>query len=109
MKRSSQVLLVVMGVAGATAAGHYLTTPNECAQQVPAAKSGALPQQQVTQQPCRNTSSTRTGYRSWWGSSDNSGSSSSEHTKTASNSPTSVPGATRGGFGGTAHGFFSGS
>ena len=107
MKRSSQVLLVVMGVTSATAAGHYLTTPNECAQQAPAAKSGVLPQQQVTQQPCRNTSGTRTGSRSWWGSSDNSG--SSEHTKTASNSPTSAPGATRGGFGGTGHGFSSGS
>jgi hypothetical protein len=107
MKRSSQVLLVVMGVTSATAAGHYLTTPSECAQQVPAAKSGVLPQQQITQQSCRNTSSTRTGSRSWWGSSDNSG--SSEHTKTASNSPTSAPGATRGGFGGTGHGFSSGS
>ena len=107
MKRSSQVLLVVMGVTSATAAGHYLTTPNECAQQAPAAKPGVLPQQQVTQQPCRNTSGTRTDSRSWWGSSDNSG--SSEHTKTASNSPTSAPGATRGGFGGTGHGFSSGS
>jgi hypothetical protein len=107
MKRSSQVLLVVMGVTSATAAGHYLTTPNECAQQAPAAKPGVLPQQQVTQQPCRNTSGTRTGSRSWWGSSDNSG--SSEHTKTASATPTGTPGATRGGFGGTGHGFFSGS
>jgi len=109
MKRSSQVLLVVMGVTSATAAGHYLTTPNECAQQVPAAKSGVLPQQQVTQQPCRNTSSTRTGSRSWWGSSDNSGSSSSEHSRVASASPTTSPGTTRGGFGGTGHGFSSGS
>ncbi len=106
MKRSSQVMLVVMGVTSATAAGHYLTTPNECVQQAPAAKPGVPPQQQVTQ-PCRNTSGTRSGSRSWWGSSDNSG--SSEHTKTASNSSTSVPGATRGGFGGTGHGFFSGS
>jgi hypothetical protein len=109
MKRSGQVMLVVMGVTSATAAGHYLTTPNECVQQAPAAKPGVLPQQQVTQQPCRNTSGTRTGSRSWWGSSDNSGSSSSEHTKTASNSSTSAPGATRVGFGGTGHGFFSGS
>jgi hypothetical protein len=104
MKRSSQVLLVVMGVTSATAVGHYLTTPNECAQQAPTAQP-----KMVTQQPCRNTSGTRTGSRSWWGSSDNSGSSSSEHTKVASNSSTSAPGATRGGFGGTGHGFSSGS
>jgi hypothetical protein len=107
MKRSSQVLLVVMGVTSATTVGYYLTTPNECAQQVPAAKSGVLPQQQVTQQPCRNTSSTRTGSHSWWGSSENSG--SSEHTKTASATPTDTSGATRGGFGSTGHGLFSGS
>jgi hypothetical protein len=107
MKRSSQVLLVVMGVTSATAVGHYLTTPNECVQQAPTAQP-KMPQQ-VTQQPCRNTSGTRTGSRSWWGSSDNSGSSSSEHTKVASNSSTSAPGATRGGFGGTGHGFSSGS
>jgi hypothetical protein len=106
MKRSSQVMLVVMGVTSATAAGHYLTTPSECVQQAPAATPGVPPQQQVTQQPCRNTSGTRTGSRSWWGSS-NSG--SSEHTKTASATPTGTPGATRGGFGGTGHGFFSGS
>jgi hypothetical protein len=98
MKRSGQVLLVVMGVTSATAAGHYLTTPNECVQQAPTAQP-----KMVTQQPCRNTSGTRTGSRSWWGS---SGSSSSEHTKVASNSSTS---ATRGGFGGTGHGFSSGS
>ena len=104
MKRSSQVLLVVMGVTSATAVGHYLTTPNECAQQAPTAQP-----KMVTQQPCRNTSGTRTGSRSWWGSSDNSGSSSSEHTKVASNSSTSAPGATRGGFGGIGHGFSSGS
>ena len=104
MKRSSQVLLVVMGVTSATAVGHYLTTPNECAQQAPTAQP-----KMVTQQPCRNTCGTRTGSRSWWGSSDNSGSSSSEHTKVASNSSTSAPGATRGGFGGTGHGFSSGS
>ena len=104
MKRSSQVLLVVMGVTSATAVGHYLTTPTECAQQAPTAQP-----KMVTQQPCRNTSGTRTGSRSWWGSSDNSGSSSSEHTKVASNSSTSAPGATRGGFGGTGHGFSSGS
>jgi hypothetical protein len=104
MKRSGQVLLVVMGVTSATAAGHYLTTPNECVQQAPTAQP-----KMVTQQPCRNTSGTRTGSRSWWGSSDNSGSSSSEHTKVASNSSTSVPGATRGGFGGIGHGFSSGS
>ena len=108
MKRSSQVMLVVMGVTSATAVGHYLTTPSECVQQAPAAKPG-VPPQQVTQQPCRNTSSTRTGSRSWWGSSDNGGSSSSEHTKVASNSSTSAPGATRGGFGGIGHGFSSGS
>jgi hypothetical protein len=102
MKRSSQVLLVVMGVTSATAAGHYLTTPNECVQEAPAAKSGVPPQQQVTQQPCRSTSGTRTGSRSWWGSS-NSG--SSGHTTTASATPTGTPGATRGGFGGTGHGF----
>jgi hypothetical protein len=102
MKRSSQVLLVVMGVTSATAVGHYLTTPNECVQQAPTAQP-----KMVTQQPCRNTSGTRTGSRSWWGSSDNGGSSSSEHTKTASAMGT--PDATRGGFGGTGHGFFSGS
>jgi hypothetical protein len=106
MKRSSQVMLVVMGVTSATAAGHYLTTPNECVQQAPAAMPGVPPQQQVTQQPCRNTSGSRTGSRSWWGSSN---SDSSEHTRTASNSSTSAPGATRGGFGGSGHGFFSGS
>jgi hypothetical protein len=108
MKRSSQVLLVVMGVTSTTAVGQYLTTPqSECVQQAPAAKPGNPELQQVTQQPCRNTSSNRTGSRSWWGSSDNSGSSSSEHSKTASS--TSAPGATRGGFGGTGHGFSSGS
>ena len=106
MKRSSQVLLVVMGVTSATAVGQYLTTPSECVQQAPATKSGVPPQQQVTQQPCRNTSGTRSGSRSWWGSSE---SGSSEHTKTASATPTSMPGATRGGFGGTGHGFSSGS
>ena len=109
MKRSSHVLLVLMGVTATTSVGHYLAPPqNECVQQAPAAKPGT-PQQQLTQQPCRNTSSTRTGSRSFWGSSDNNGSSSSEHTKTASSSPTSVPGATRGGFGSTGHGIFSGS
>jgi hypothetical protein len=104
MKRSSQVMLVVMGVTSATAAGHYLTTPSECVQQAPAAKPGAPPQQ-VTQQSCRSTSSTRTGSRSWWGSSDGS----SEHSKTASATPTGTSDAMRGGFGGTGHGFFSGS
>jgi hypothetical protein len=105
MKRSSQVMLVVMGITSATAAGHYLTTPKECVQQAPAATPG-IPTQQATQQPCRNTSSTRTGSRSWWGSSS---SGSSEHTKTASAATTGTPVATRGGFGGTGHGFFSGS
>jgi hypothetical protein len=103
MKRSSQVMLVVMGVTSATAAAHYLTTPSECVQQAPAAKPG-VPPQQVTQQSCRSTSSTRTGSRSWWGSSDGS----SEHSKTASATP-GTSDATRGGFGGTGHGFFSGS
>jgi hypothetical protein len=107
MKRSSQVLLVAMGVVGATALGHHLAPPNECVQQDATARPGTL--QQETQQPCRNTSSTHTGSRSWWSSSDNRGASSSEHTKTASSSPTSMPGASRGGFGSTGHGFSSGS
>src|SRR5262245_13540885 len=107
MKRSSQVLLVVMGVTSATAAGHYLTTPTQCVRQTPGANSAVPPQQQVTQQPCRNTSSTHTGSRSGWSSSDHGGSSSSEHSKTASATPAGTSDATRGGFGSTGHGFFS--
>jgi len=106
MKRSSQVLLAVMGVTSATAAGHYLTTPTECVQQAPTAQP-KMPQQ-VTQ-PCQSSSGNRTGSRSWWRSSNSDNGGSSEHTKVASTSPTSAPGATRGGFGGTGHGFSSGS
>jgi len=104
MKRSSQVLLVIMGVAGTTAVGHYLASPRtECVQQAPQAKADN-PQQ--TPPPCNNTSSTRTGSHS--GSSSSNNSSSSEHTNVAS-SQTSAHGAERGGFGSTGHGFFSGS
>jgi len=104
MKRSSQVLLVVMGVTSTTAAGHYLTTPTECVQQAPATQP-KMPQQ-VTQ-PCQSSSGNRSGSRSWWGSSSSSeNGGSSEHTRVASSTP---PGATRGGFGGTGHGFSSGS
>src|SRR5215470_2020008 len=104
MKRSSQVLLVVMGVTSATAAGHYLTTPTECVQQAPTTRPKAP--EQVTQ-PCQSSSGNRSGSRSWWGSSSSSGNGgSSGHTRVASSTP---PGATRGGFGGTGHGFSSGS
>jgi hypothetical protein len=111
MKRSSQVLLVLMGVTGATAVGHYLAPPrSECVQQAPTAKPGTP--QDVTQ-PCRTTSSRSGGGSShtWWRSSrsESGGASSSEHGKVASSTPTSGAGATRGGFGSTGHSFFSGS
>jgi hypothetical protein len=107
MKRSSQVLLVLMGVTTTTAVGHYLAPPRtECVQQAPQARpdNQALP-------PCKNTSSTRLGSRSFWGSSGSHASpssSSSEHTTIAS-SQISAPGATRGGFGSTGHGISSSS
>jgi len=41
MKRSSQVLLMVMGVTGTTAVGHYLAPPRtECAEQASTAQPG---------------------------------------------------------------------
>ena len=109
MKRSSQVLLVLMGVTTTTAVGHYLAPPRptECVQQAQQARPDN-PQQALP--PCKNTSSNRLGSRTWWwrsSSSSNSSSSSSEHTKFASSSQT--PGATRGGFGSTGHSFSSGS
>ena len=119
MKRSSHVLLVLMGVTGATAVGHYLDQRRECVQQAPAAKPG-IPQQKAQQavpqttQPCgRNTFTTRTGSRGWWWGSSNSrdyaSTSTSERTRTASSSTTSGSGIFRGGFGSTGRGFFSGS
>ncbi len=106
MKRSSQVLLVVMGVTSTTAVGHYLTTPTECVQQAPTAQP-KTPQQVA--QPCQSSSGNRTGSRTWWRSFSSGNGGSSEHTRVASNSPTSAPGTTRGGFGGTGHGISSGS
>jgi hypothetical protein len=101
VKRSSQVLLMVMGVTSTTALGHYLAPPRtECAQQAATANSGTP--QNVTQ-PCRTTSGTRSGWHSWW-SSSGSGTSG-----TSSSTSTSTSGATRGGFGSTGHGISSGS
>ena len=110
MKRSGQVLLVVMGVTTTTAVGHYLAPPRtECAQQTAAANPGTP--QEVTQQPCRTTGSRSSGGHSWWRSSgsDNRGASSSESGRVAASAQTSAPGATRGGFGSTGHGISSGS
>lgn len=115
MKRSSQVLLVLMGVTGTTAIGHYLAPPRptECVQQPSTAKPGTP--QEVTQ-PCKTTSSSGGrgggGSHTWWRSSrsENGGASFSEHGKVAASTPTSgaEAGATRGGFGSTGHSFFSG-
>jgi len=102
MKRSSQVLLMVMGVTGTTAVGHYLSPPRtECAQQASTAEPGTP---QNVAQPCRTTSSGHGGGHGWWRSSGsgNGGASSSS-------ASTSASGATRGGFGSTGHGIASGS
>jgi len=110
MKRSGQVLLVVMGVTTTTAVGHYLAPPRtECVQQTPAANPATL--QEATQQPCRTTSSRGGGGHSWWRSSgsDNRGASSSEPSRVAASTSTSTSGATRGGFGSTGHGISSSS
>jgi len=106
MKRSGQVLLVVMGVTGTTAVGHYLAPPRtECAQQAPTVKPGT-PQEAA--QPCRTTSGGHGGGHSWWrSSSSNSSSSSSSGATNVASSETS--GATRGGFGSTGHGISSSS
>lgn len=115
MKRSSHVLLVLMGVTGSTAVGHYLDQRRECVQQAQVAKPGTASQAtQQTAPPCRNTSNTRIGSRTWWwGSSSNSrdyaSASSSERTRMASSSTTSGSGIFRGGFGSTGRGFSSGS
>jgi hypothetical protein len=115
MKRSSQVLLVLMGVTTTTAVGHYVAPPRptECVQQAQQARPDN-PQQALPQ--CKNTSSNRLGSRTWWwrsSSSNTSASSSSEHTRVASSqasaSQTSAPGAARGGFGSTGHGISSSS
>jgi len=104
MKRSSQVLLAVMGMTSSIAVGHYLAQPRtECVPQASAAKPGTT--QQVSQQ---------SGSRSSWytcggsSSSNSSSSSSSERIKIAS-SQTSAPGAARGGFGSTGNGISSSS
>jgi len=108
MKRSSQVLLVLMGVTSTTAVGHYLAQPRtECVQQAPTAKSGTP--QEVTQ-PCTTTSrggggGSHTGWRS--SSSETGGASSSEHGKVGTSAPLSGSGAERGGFGSTGHGISS--
>jgi len=98
VKRSSQVLLMVMGVTSTTALGHYLAPPRtECAQQTPGTP------QDVTQ-PCRTTSGSRSGGHTWW-SSSGSGTSGTSSSSTS----TSASGATRGGFGSTGLGISSGS
>jgi len=96
MKRSSQVLLVAMGVVGATAVGHQLAPPNECVQQDATARPSAA---QEATEPCRRSS----------GSGARSGSSRS-HTGTppSSSDATSAPSVPRGGFGSTGHAFASG-
>jgi hypothetical protein len=114
MKRSSQVLLVLMGVTTTTAVGHYLAPPRptECVQQAQTAKPGTP--QEVTQ-PCRTTSSRSggggSGSHTWWRSSrsENGGASSAEHGKVAASTSTSGSEAARGGFGSTGHGISSSS
>jgi hypothetical protein len=82
MKRSTQVLLVVMGVIGTASAGQYLMSLNGCTQPGP---DGSVPEGAWS---CSRSGGSGGGHGGWGG-----GGGGGEHTGTG-----------RGGFGGTGHG-----
>jgi hypothetical protein len=101
VKRSSQVLLVLMGVAGTTAAAHQLMPPpKECVDRsATATPDGA----QDGKEECRRKS--RSGR--WWWRSSGSSDGTSDGTKTGTTTKPG-PGTPRGGFGSTGRGSGSG-